>query len=121
LAGGLRIKKCNGCRDRHRSFRAGNQHHLATGRSLTIGIVISYVLLFAAVLLAAGFTIDAGLLGDTLQHPATDPGLRRGCLDDSIGGLVGGAPSGFESKDDILRAAYGQRERYRRQSSADDD
>ncbi|MCU1561691.1 MAG: hypothetical protein JWN05_70 [Arthrobacter sp.] len=43
----------------------------------------------------------------------------RGCLDDNI--LVGGAPgSGFESKDDILRATYGQRERYRRQSSADD-
>jgi hypothetical protein len=31
--------------------------------------------------------------------------------------LIGGAlGSGFESKDDILRAAYGQRERHRRLS-----
>ncbi|WIV30677.1 MULTISPECIES: hypothetical protein [Paenarthrobacter] len=36
--------------------------------------------------------------------------------------LIGGAlGSGFESKDDILRAAYGQRERHRRQSVEADE
>jgi hypothetical protein len=97
-------------------------YNTSTVWSLTIGIVVSYVLLFAAVLLAAGFTIDAGLLGATLQHPVTIWDFAEVAWMTTSAALVGGAlGSGFESKDDILRAAYGQRERYRRQSSDDDD
>lgn len=97
-------------------------YNTSTVWSLTIGIVISYVLLFAAVLLAAGFTIDASLLGDTLQHPATVWDFAEVAWMTTSAALVGGAlGSGFESKDHILRAAYGQRERYRRESSGDDE
>jgi hypothetical protein len=97
-------------------------YNTSTVWSLTIGIVISYVLLFGAVLLAAGFTIDAGLLGAPLQHPATFWDFAEVAWMTTSAALVGGAlGSGFESTDNVLRAAYGQRERHRRESAADDD
>ena len=92
-------------------------YNTSTVWSLMIGVVISYVLLFAAVLLAAAFTIDDALLTRTLQHPVTVWDFMEVAWMTTSATLIGGAlGSGFESKDDILRAAYGQRERHRRQS-----
>lgn len=92
-------------------------YNTSTVWSLTIGVVISYVLLFVAVLLAAAFTIDEGLLAQTLQHPVSVWDFAEVAWMTTSAALIGGAlGSGFESKDDILRAAYGQRERHRRQS-----
>ena len=92
-------------------------YNTSTVWSLTIGVVISYVLLFVAVLLAAAFTIDDVLLAQTLQHPVNVWDLAEVAWMTTSAALIGGAlGSGFESKDDILRAAYGQRERHRRQS-----
>ena len=92
-------------------------YNTSTVWSLTIGVVISYVLLFVAVLLAAAFTIDDGLLARTLQHPVSVWDFAEVAWMTTSAALIGGAlGSGFESKDDILRAAYGQRERHRRQS-----
>ncbi|WP_416402899.1 hypothetical protein [Arthrobacter sp. LFS091] len=93
-------------------------YNTSTVWSLVIGVVISYVLLFIAVLLAAAFTIDADLLAQTLQHPVTVWDFAEVAWMTTSAVLIGGAlGSGFESKDDILRAAYGQRERHRRQSA----
>ncbi|MDP9989080.1 hypothetical protein J2S98_004269 [Arthrobacter oryzae] len=93
-------------------------YNTSTVWSLTIGVVISYVLLFVAVLLAAAFTIDDGLLAQTLQHPVSVWDFAEVAWMTTSAALIGGAlGSGFESKDDILRAAYGQRERHRRQSA----
>jgi hypothetical protein len=92
-------------------------YNTSTVWSLMIGVVISYVLLFVAVLLAAAFTIDDGLLAQTLQHPVDVWDFAEVAWMTTSAALIGGAlGSGFESKDDILRAAYGQRERHRRQS-----
>jgi hypothetical protein len=92
-------------------------YNISTVWSLMIGVVISYVLLFVAVLLAAAFTIDDVLLALTLQHPVTVWDFVEVAWMTTSAALIGGAlGSGFESKDDILRAAYGQRERHRRQS-----
>ena len=93
-------------------------YNVSTVWSLTIGVVISYVLLFVAVLLAAVFTIDDGLLALTLQHPVAVWDFMEVTWMTTSAALIGGAlGSGFESKDDILRAAYGQRERHRRESA----
>jgi len=95
-------------------------YNISTVWSLVIGVVISYFLLFVAVLLAAAFTIDNTLLAVTLQHPVTVWDFAEVAWMTTSAALIGGAlGSGFESKDDILRAAYGQRERHRRQSVAD--
>ena len=84
--------------------------------------VISYILLFVAVLLAAAFTIDGSLLEQTLQHPVNVWDFVEVAWMTTSAALIGGAlGSGFESKDDILRAAYGQRERHRRQSVDEDE
>jgi low affinity Fe/Cu permease len=92
-------------------------YNTSTVWSLMIGVVISYVLLFVAVLLAAAFTIDDALLAQTLQHPVTAWDFMEVAWMTTSAALIGGAlGSGFESKDDILRAAYGQRERHRRQA-----
>jgi hypothetical protein len=92
-------------------------YNTSTVWSLVIGVVISYVLLFVAVLLAAAFTIDAALLALTLQHPVSAWDFVDVAWMTTSAALIGGAlGSGFESKDDILRAAYGQRERHRRQA-----
>ncbi|VXC48692.1 conserved membrane hypothetical protein [Arthrobacter sp. 9AX] len=97
-------------------------YNVSTVWSLTIGVVISYVLLFLAVLLAAVFTIDDGLLALTLQHPVAVWDFVEIAWMTTSATLIGGAlGSGFESKDDILRAAYGQRERHRRQSVEPDE
>lgn len=91
-------------------------YNTSTVWSLMIGVVISYVLLFVAVLLAAVFTIDNSLLAQTLQHPVTVWDFMVVAWMTTSAALIGGAlGSGFESKDDILRAAYGQRERHRRE------
>nr|WP_228721146.1 hypothetical protein [Arthrobacter sp. 260] len=93
-------------------------YNTSTVWSLMIGVVISYVLLFVAVLLAAVFTIDSSLLAQTLQHPVTVWDFMVVAWMTTSAALIGGAlGSGFESKDDILRAAYGQRERHRRQAA----
>ncbi|GAB12947.1 hypothetical protein ARGLB_030_00090 [Arthrobacter globiformis NBRC 12137] len=95
-------------------------YNTSTVWSLMIGVVISYVLLFVVVLLAAAFTIDDGLLALTLQHPVAVWDFVEVAWMTTSAALIGGAlGSGFESKDDILRAAYGQRERHRRQSVAE--
>ncbi|MDR6987481.1 tetrahydromethanopterin S-methyltransferase subunit F [Paenarthrobacter nitroguajacolicus] len=95
-------------------------YNISTVWSLAIGVVISYLLLFVAVLLAAAFTIDTALLAVTLQHPVTVWDFAEIAWMTTSAALMGGAlGSGFESKDDILRAAYGQRERHRRQSGED--
>jgi hypothetical protein len=92
-------------------------YNTSTVWSLMIGVLISYVLLFVAVLLAAALTVDAVLLALTLQHPVTVWDFAELAWMTTSAALIGGAlGSGFESKDDILRAAYGQRERHRRQS-----
>jgi hypothetical protein len=97
-------------------------YNSSTVWSLMIGVVISYVLLFVAVMLAAAFTIDEALLALTLQHPVTVWDFAEVAWMTTSAALVGGAlGSGFESKDDILRAAYGQRERHRRQSVDEDE
>lgn len=96
-------------------------YNTSTVWSLMIGVVISYVLLFVAVLLAAAFTIDDSLLAQTLQHPVTFWDFMEVAWMTTSAALIGGAlGSGFESKDDILRAAYGQRERHRRQAVDED-
>jgi hypothetical protein len=92
-------------------------YNASTVWSLMIGVVISYVLLYVAVLLAAAFAIDDALLAQALQHPVTVWDFAEIAWMTTSAALIGGAlGSGFESKDDILRAAYGQRERHRRQS-----
>jgi hypothetical protein len=92
-------------------------YNTSTVWSLMIGVVISYVVLFVAVLLAAAFTIDGDSLARTLQHPVTVWDFAEVVWMTTSAALIGGAlGSGFDSKDDILRAAYGQRERHRRQS-----
>jgi hypothetical protein len=97
-------------------------YNSSTVWSLMIGVVMSYVLLFVAVMLAAAFTIDEALLALTLQHPVTVWDFAEVAWMTTSAALVGGAlGSGFESKDDILRAAYGQRERHRRQSVDEDE
>lgn len=97
-------------------------YNTSTVWSLMIGVVISYVLLFVAVLLAAAFTIDDSLLAQTLQHPVTFWDFVEVAWMTTSAALIGGAlGSGFESKDDILRAAYGQRERHRRQAVDEDE
>ncbi|UXM93598.1 hypothetical protein [Paenarthrobacter sp. JL.01a] len=97
-------------------------YNTSTVWSLTIGVVISYVMLFLAVLLAAVFAIDDGLLALTLQHPVSVLDFMEVAWMTTSAALIGGAlGSGFESKDDILRAAYGQRERHRRQSVEADE
>jgi len=102
--------------DRLERYKA-SLYNTSTVWSLMIGVVISYVLLFVAVLLAAAFTIDDGLLALTLQHPVAVWDFVEVAWMTTSAALIGGAlGSGFESKDDILRAAYGQRERHRRQS-----
>lgn len=96
-------------------------YNTSTVWSLMIGVVISYVLLFMAVLLAAAFAIDDSLLAQTLQHPVTAWDFVEVAWMTTSAALIGGAlGSGFESKDDILRAAYGQRERHRRQAVDED-
>ncbi|WP_232223617.1 hypothetical protein [Arthrobacter sp. FB24] len=53
----------------------------------------------------------------TLQHPVTNSDFVEVAWMTTSAALIGGAlGSGFETKDDILRAAYGQRERHRRLS-----
>jgi len=97
-------------------------YNTSTVWSLMIGVVISYILLFVAVLLAAAFTIDGSLLEQTLQHPVNVWDFVEVAWMTTSAALIGGAlGSGFESKDDILRAAYGQRERHRRQSIDEDE
>jgi uncharacterized membrane protein len=92
-------------------------YNTSTVWSLMIGVLISYVLLFVAVLLAGAFTVDENLLAQTLRHPVTVWDFAEVAWMTTSAALIGGAlGSGFESKDDILRAANGQRERRRRQS-----
>ena len=60
----------------------------------------------------------AEFLARTLQHPVTVWDFMEVAWMTTSATLIGGAlGSGFESKDDILRAAYGQRERHRRQAT----
>jgi len=62
---------------------------------LMIGVVISYVLLFVVVLLAAAFTIDDGLLALTLQHPVAVWDFVEVAWMTTSAALIGGALGGL--------------------------
>ncbi len=100
--------------DRLERYKA-SLYNTTTVWSLMIGVVISYVLLFVAVLLAAAFTIDDVLLALTLRHPVKVWDFVEVAWMTTSAALIGGASSSDSSQRTTFFSGTAT-ERHRRQS-----
>jgi hypothetical protein len=89
-------------------------HNVSTVLTLTIGVMVMYVVLFLMTMLAALSVIDLGYLQSQLRRPA---GLvdyaRIVWLACSMGIMAGALGSSFDSEEAVRRAAFSRRERQR--------
>jgi hypothetical protein len=75
--------------------------------TLTIGALSFFAALFVLTLAAAGFLIDAGVLGKTIGRPAgAGEFVALALMTSSLATLGGTLGSGLETSDDVHEAAY---------------
>ena len=75
--------------------------------TLTIGALSFFAALFVLTLAAAGFLIDAGVLGETIGRPAgAGEFVALALMTSSLAMLGGTLGSGLETSDDVHEAAY---------------
>jgi hypothetical protein len=75
--------------------------------TMTIGALSFFAALFVLTLAAAGFLIDAGVLGKTIGRPAgAGEFVALALMTSSLAMLGGALGSGLETSDDVHEAAY---------------
>lgn len=95
-------------------------YNAATVCTVVFNAVILYALLFVATGTAAAIVIDTGFMSEQLGEPANIGSYAKlAWLATSMGMVAGGLGSSVDSRDDVLRATYGYRERLRRQRAED--
>jgi hypothetical protein len=83
--------------------------------TVTIGVLCLYAGLFVAGLLVEGLLLPRGLLDPVLGHPAgVEDYVAIACLLATIATVGGAVGTGFVSDDAVVQAAYGYRQRERR-------
>jgi hypothetical protein len=92
-------------------------YNTATALSLALGILCLYVGLLVVGLVAGALLIDSTILGQTLGR-AVGPGdyVRLAWLSASMATVAGAVGTGFESDEAVREAAYGIRQRERREA-----
>jgi hypothetical protein len=94
----------------------------STVLTLSIGVLVMSAAVYVLTLLGSLFLIDGSVFGATLGHvPGPGDHLRLAWLATGLGTVAGALGSGLDSEDAVRRAAYGYRERERREEIGQDD
>ncbi|MGC4935153.1 hypothetical protein ACLQ3C_15880 [Gordonia sp. DT30] len=105
---------------RNSSRRRARLYNTATVVTVAFSAAVLYLALFTATLLAAAVVIDSGYLARTLGGPVGPANyVCLAWLATSLGMFAGAIGSSADSRDDVLRATYGYRERMRRRTRED--
>ena len=94
--------------DRETSAELARMFNLGTTLTLILATAVSYLVLFAATVLAAALLIDPSVLEQTLQRPVdfTDY-LTLAWIISSLATVGGAIGSGLEDEETVRAAAYG--------------
>lgn len=89
-------------------------YNMSTIVTLTIGVMVFYVVVFALLLLTAWWTIPPEMVADQIGHPVGAASLvTMAWLVASVATLGGALGSGMEDDDAVRAATYGARQRQR--------
>ncbi|GAA4804600.1 hypothetical protein GCM10023200_47450 [Actinomycetospora chlora] len=89
--------------------------------TLSIGVLVMDVAVYAVTLLGSLFFLEPSVLGSTLGRPPTlGDHLALAWLATGLATIAGALGSGLDSEDAVRRAAYGYRERQRRDEIGQD-
>jgi hypothetical protein len=94
----------------------------STVLTLSIGVLVMSAAVYVLTLLGSLFFIDASVFASTLGRvPGLGDHLRLAWLATGLATVAGALGSGLDSEDAVRRAAYGYRERQRRDEIGQDD
>ena len=97
-------------------------YNASTVITLAVGVGCLYAGLFVVIALTEHFLIDPGYFESTLGHPVGfGDYLTVAWFATSLALVAGALGSGFENEDDVRQAAYGFRERERRDALTGED
>jgi hypothetical protein len=96
--------------------------HRCESLTLSIGVLVMSAAVYVLTLLGSLFFLGPSVFASSLGHP---PGLgdhlRLAWLATGLATVAGALGSGLDSEDAVRRAAYGYRERQRRDEIGQDD
>ncbi|MEJ2890525.1 hypothetical protein [Actinomycetospora aeridis] len=94
----------------------------STVLTLSIGVLVMDVAVYVLTLLGSLFFLEPSVLGSSLGRPPTlGDHLALAWLATGLATIAGALGSGLDSEDAVRRAAYGYRERQRRDEIGQDD
>jgi hypothetical protein len=94
----------------------------STVLTLSIGVLVMSAAVYVLTLLGSLFFLDSSVLGSSLGRvPALGDHLMLAWLATGLGTVAGALGSGLDSEDAVRRAAYGYRERQRRDEIGQED
>ena len=94
----------------------------STVLTLSIGVLVMSAAVYVATLLGSLFFLDASVFASTLGRvPGLGDHLRLAWLATGLATVAGALGSGLDSEDAVRRAAYGYRERQRRDEIGQDE
>ncbi|WP_433028423.1 hypothetical protein [Actinomycetospora sp. CA-053990] len=97
-------------------------YNASTVLTLSIGVATMSAAVYLLTLLGSLFFLEPSVLGSTLGHPPTlADHLVLAWLATGLATVAGALGSGLDSEDAVRRAAYGYRERQRRDEIGQDD
>ena len=97
-------------------------YNVSTVLTLSIGVLVMTAAVYVVTLLGSLFFLEASVLGSGLGRPPTIADhVMLACLATGLATVAGALGSGLDSEDAVRRAAYGYRERRRRDEVGEDD
>jgi hypothetical protein len=94
----------------------------STVLTLSIGVLVMVVAVYVLTLLGSLFFLEPSVLGSSLGRPPTlGDHLALAWFATGLGTIAGALGSGLDSEDAVRRAAYGYRERQRREEIGQDE
>ena len=94
----------------------------STVLTLSIGVLVMVVAVYVLTVLGSLFFLEPSVLGSSLGRPPTlGDHLALALFATGLGTVAGALGSGLDSEDAVRRAAYGYRERQRRDEIGQDD
>ena len=97
-------------------------YNTSTVLTLSIGVLCMSAAVYVLTLLGSLFLLDASVFASTLGHvPGLRDHLMLAWLATGLATVAGALGSGLDSEDAVRRAAYGYRERQRRDEIGQDD
>ncbi|MFC7345062.1 5,10-methylene-tetrahydrofolate dehydrogenase [Saccharopolyspora griseoalba] len=105
-----------------RDRRLALLYNASTVTTLSVGVVLLYLVVYAVSLVASATLLDASILGQTLGHETSwTTYLRLSWMVSSMAILAGALGSSLETDAAVRQAAYGYREEQRRAQYAEDE